>query len=843
MRISLNWLSDYIDISNIPADQIADNLTSLGLEVESIETVSSISGPVVVGEIVDAQQHPDADQLRVCKVNVGEPEPLEIVCGAPNAKIGVLACVAKVGSTLPGNFKIKKSKIRGVASYGMMCAEDELGISSMHDEIIELDSSTAIGTSVAKLYELEDTVLTLGLTPNRSDCLGYIGVARDLAAKLGIPLKTPDQSDIKLSQKLTTSSKIRVDVANSEDCPRFCALYVDNVSTACSPLKIRNRLEAAGMRSVNLIVDITNYVMLEYGQPIHAYDVKDIAGQKISVRTANNNEKITTLDGEIRTLETTDILICDNSQAIGIAGVMGGENSEVKDDTSAIVIEVASFNPRSIRKTAKRIGLHTEASHRFERGIDIEAAPEIAYRVASLIQAHTPDSPPEIANEMIDIYPSPRREKNIAIRTPRARQILGTATLTGPKIQDSLEALGIMLVDKTENDKRLLFRVPSWRNDIDREIDLIEEVGRIIGYDNIPYSMPLMEIGALPENPFIEFIDRSRIALAQCGFSETISFPFVSVKDFNYLRLPDGHFLKNTVKLTNPLSEESNFLQPTLLVNLLKALKHNHSHGTKACRIFEIGRAYLHTDESNTSGDAFSQLYRQQGLHFKNIPDQETRPIERNLICAIIDQPLKTKSWQSEKDVCADFFDIKSMFLQWLKNFTTGQPNFTPIDPNSTPYLHPNAAANITLNNQIIGTIGEIHPATALDYDLDPAHPPVVFEVHLDALFSSKPSEEKIESDLQKFPSVSRDFAYLVPEEISFEKFSEVIKSFPRKKFLNSFHLFDIYQGENISEGRKSMGFSFSFQSPKKTLSDKDVEKEINALQQWLSDQIQAEIR
>lgn len=414
MLVSLSWLNEYIDLTDLSIDAISKTLTSIGLEVEGIKSLKAITGDVVAGKILKAEQHPNADKLRLCTVDIGRGgEPLVIVCGAPNARAGIKVAVATVGSVLPGDFKIKESKIRGEKSVGMLCSESELGLSTEHDGIIELPEAVALGTSISKYFHMEDTIIEIGLTPNRSDCLGLIGLARDLAAKLGRNLKIPDDKKIAADSALKSDAHIKVVIEGEDDSRRFTALYVADVRAIPSPQWMRSRLLNTGMRPINLLVDATNYVMLESGQPIHAYDERDIGGKTLKVRRAKEGEVIKSLDEQDRKLVATDIVIADAEKAVGIAGVMGGANSEIKDDTKSIVIEVAHFHPSLVRKTSKRFALHTEASHRFERGIDVENTAWVARRVAGLIASATAeqkhdlklDIPPvRIAGSAVDVY-------------------------------------------------------------------------------------------------------------------------------------------------------------------------------------------------------------------------------------------------------------------------------------------------------------------------------------------------------------------------------------------------------------------------------------------------------
>ena len=844
MRVSLNWLNDYISIKNIAPKDLAATLTDLGLEVEAIEPINNITGTVVVGEVLEAEKHPDADSLKVCKVNIGEGDPLEIVCGAPNARAGIKACVATVGSVLPGNLKMKASKIRGVKSFGMLLAEDELGLSGEHDGIIELDKHIPIGTAITDLYPLNDTVLELGLTPNRADCLGYLGIARDLSAKLGIPVKMPKLGTSGRTPDVSSEASVKISVASDDDCPRFSAVYIKDLSTTASPAWVSKRLEAAGMRPINLIVDVTNYVMLEYGQPIHAYDERDVSGNHIQVRGAKSGEELKTLDGNTHKLTAEDIVIADDSGAIGLAGVMGGENSEVKEDTNTIIVEVAGFDPRKIRRTSKRLGLHTEASHRFERGTSLDVTADVCRRVGfllySLSQELGLETLPRVADDLIDFYPKPAVKAKIALRPSRVRKIIGMSSLTEDQMVTALESLQFSLLDRATD--RLLLEVPLWRQDVMREIDLVEEVGRIVGFDQVPYSLPQMEIGPLRENPFIAFIEKNRRSMALCGFSETISFPFVGSADLSKLQLADEHLFRQAVALANPLTEDINLMQSTLIPNLLKACENNRRHGVNGSRLFEIGRGYLAAKKDSIKDGYLSSL-TQPGKH--NNPKaaaEDNRRLESNLLAGIIDQPFSEKTWE-KAETTASFFHGKWAVLSWLKGFGQTDLTFTSIDPAELPFLHPGSAAVVSSGTHSFGYVGQVHPKTARAYGFDSTLAPIVFEFSLDRFMDVCTQRPSFDTEARRFPPVARDLAFVVDETVSHQNFVDTLAKFQRKRNLRDTQLFDLYRGENVGDGKKSMAYAFSFQSVKRTLNDKEVEKEVAELVKYIEAELGASLR
>lgn len=845
MRVSLNWLNDYIPIKDLPLETITSTLTSLGLEVEGTTAVEPWTGEVLVGQILETRRHPDAEKLQICQVDVGEAAPLTIVCGAANARNGLKVAVAKIGAVLPGDFKIKASKIRGEKSFGMLCSGMELGISDEHEGILELDPDLAIGSSIRDLYQLSDTIIEIGLTPNRADCLGYIGIARDLAAKLKRPLQIPEIDPAAFSKEIQTEQNVRIEIENEEDCARFTALYLDQIQVKASPLWVQKRLEHAGMRPINLIVDATNYIMLETGQPIHAYDIRDINNNLIKVRRAHEGERFTTLDGSTRQLHEDDIVISDEEQAIGLAGVMGGENSEVKDDTTAIVIEVAHFNSYLVRKTAKRHGIHSEASHRFERGIDIHQLDYVNRRVATFIQQLASElgleTNPRIADDLLNAGVTKPPLSRIALRLPRVRQITGIASLTLQDCIDYLESLGFKYLDRT--DERVVFEVPSWRLDIMREIDLIEEVARLHGYEKIPYTLPLMEIGFLPENTLIEFTDNIKVSLAEIGFHEIISFPFIGPQDLEKFLIPASHPYAQVVELANPLVEEQRYLRTSLSQSLLKALVENRRHGIVGSRLFECARNFYEFRSYEFTAE-YSQLtgLAKYGAHILGRGRKEDRPVERNCIAGCIDQPYRMKSWQ-HPETPANFYHGKAVVMKLLASFGIEQIELSAVDPLCLPWLHPKASASVKIGGEWAGYIGELHPKVADALGLDFKQTPVIFEVDVEAIWHESQVTRNFESESLRFPPVSRDIALVLPESISHADMTASLESFARRKNLKEMRLFDVYRGKNIESGKKSLAYSLTFQSARKTLTDQEVEKELNALLEHFRNTVSAELR
>ncbi|MFK7823000.1 MAG: phenylalanine--tRNA ligase subunit beta [Oligoflexales bacterium] len=843
MLVSLNWLNEYCDFSDLSPEIIAETLTQLGHEVEGSETIAPIPKGVIVGQIKTAAKHPGADSLQLCDVDVGAGELLKIVCGAPNARSGLKVAVATVGTQLAPDFKIKASKIRGEPSQGMLCSEKELSISEANEGILEITADWKLGSPIADYVNTDDIILDISLTPNRADCLSYVGLARDLAAKLGRTLRLPD---IKCgSGEFQTSEKVKVKIAADAGCARFTALAIEGVKSVAAPTWMQTRLKAAGMRPINLLVDVTNYVMLELGQPIHAYDKRYLEGGVIEVRSATLGETLSTLDGNTVELDPGDLLICDSTKSVGLAGIMGGANSEVKSDTSDLIIEVAHFFPTQVRKTSKRLGLHTEASHRFERGIHIENIDQVSLRVGTLLERcllEVGEQAPQVSCKLLDVYPAPQTPAKIALRLPRVRSFLNLHQLSLDDCVKHLSALQFKLIDKTT--ERMLFEIPGFRHDIVREVDLIEEVARLEGFEKVPYELPRMNITPNIEHPIIEFTDSVKLVLAQLGLTEAISFPFHSVHDYEKLRLKIGHPYWPTKELLNPLNEEMAFMQTSLIPGLLKASRLNRHHGHKGSRLFEVGRAFY--DFGAVTLDKkqyplFSDWDRDE-LHLTaKAHGEKSRPIERNLVAGIFDHLYREQGWDHAEEQ-AHFFHGKGVVEALCASFGLYCLEWHRPSESELPFMHPGACAKIISGSHVLGFVGELHPSSALDWELG-GESPVVFELDLEALYMAQDQKQDVDPRPRKFPAVIRDFALVVDEGLSYANLEKAVNEFPKKKNLKRMRLFDLYQGEHVESGKKSMAASFVFESLEKTLTDKEVEKESQNLLQWLKQRVGSELR
>nr|HRI47785.1 phenylalanine--tRNA ligase subunit beta [Ignavibacteriaceae bacterium] len=621
MKISLNWIQNFINLDGISTDEIVAKLTMSGLEVEEIIDQRRMYENFIVGEVIEKTKHPNADKLSLCKVNTGSLN-LDVVCGAPNVEQGQKIVLATEGAVVPqSGFKIKKTKIRGVESNGMICSEAELNLSNDHSGSIVLPENAVVGMSISKALNLDDVILEIAITPNRSDALSQIGVARDIAAIFGLEVQTPTQEN-DIQSGISINDLASIEVLDIENCPRYSAKVIQNLEVKESPEWLKTKVEAVGLRSINNIVDVTNFILFELGQPLHAFDLDNLSGKKIIVKKAGENNKFTTLDSKERTLLSDTLLICDAEKGVAIAGVMGGENSEVTQSTKNILLESAYFNPVSIRKTAKSLSLSTDASYRFERGTDPNITVIAVNRAAQLIQQVAGGT---IAEGVIDIYPNSIQEKKIVLRYSRVDKILGYK-IDIDSIDKILKALGFGLEKKT--DVSIDVTIPTFRPDIEREIDLIEEIARIDGYDNIP-TVPRVSIAIKKQEDETDYADNLRDISTSLGFYEIISNSLQSEKI--------ASVLGNPIKMLNPQSADMAYLRSSLIPGALLVLAKNINAGEKNIRLFEIGKVFNKKNNEINSFDDFTE--------------------EEKLIL-LVSGKAESKEWFSNERLY-DFYDIK----------------------------------------------------------------------------------------------------------------------------------------------------------------------------------------
>ncbi len=797
MKASLNWLREYVNIS-LPPSELAHLLTMAGFEVKAIESVGGWE-KVVIGEIKEINPHPNADRLHLVTVNLGEGEET-VVCGAPNLRIGDKVALAQVGAELIDpytgkQFRLKSAKIRGVISNGMICSEKELGISEDHSGIMVLPQEAPIGAELKDF--LGDTIFDLEVTPNRPDCLSIIGLAREIAALTKQGLKLPEIQYEETSSPI--GEKVSVEIEAPDLCPRYMASLIEEVKIAPSPPWMQRRLLACGMRPINNIVDVTNYVMLEYGQPLHAFDFSKIRGGRIIVRRADEGERIISLDGVERTLSGDMLVIADSERAVAIAGVMGGANSEVTEGTKSILLEAASFNPASIHYTSRSLGLPSEASMRFERGISSEMTLPALRRATELIASLGGG---RVAKGVIDAYPGRRERPKIAVSGERISRFLGTS-FSLEQIVGTLSSLGF---EVEEEGSELQVKVPYWRSDIHLWVDIAEEVARIIGYDEIPTTLLDKPLPKHKLEPMLALKKRVRNALTGFGFSEIISYSLVSLELLKKLSPQFSPPSPPPLRLVNPMSVEQEYLRPNLRASLLLALKENRKHEEGSIRLFELGRIYL-----PRGGD---------------LPD------ERELVSGILSGSRFEQFWQTE-DEEFDFFDIKGV-VEALLNRLGVEFAFKESRDEG---LHPVKQAVVISSEGELGILGEVHPKVLKAFEI--SEPVYLFEIDLDKLLPFA-TAHRVFKPIPRFPATIRDIAIVVERGVSHLRIVDIIKTFP---LVSEVLLFDIYTGKQVGEGRKSLAYRITFQSPTHTLRDEEVDKVQQQIVARLSEELGARLR
>jgi phenylalanyl-tRNA synthetase beta chain len=791
MKFTLSWLNQFISTEGITSAQIADKLTMLGLEVDSVEELFLELEKITTARIKEVKCHPDADKLTICEVDTGA-EIVQIVCGAPNVRTGMLTALARPGVTLPDGTKIKKAKVRGVISAGMLCSARELGLNNDHDGIIDLDVQMATGLSIAETLGLRDTMIEVDLTPNRPDCASVRGIAREVGSFTGGFLQPLVTKTTPLTGK---NLGYQVLIQAPDLCARYTARKLTNVTVGPSPQWMQQRLTAVGMRPINNIVDITNYVMLESGQPLHAFDFNTLKGGKVVVRRPAAGElTITTLDNNIRHLDDDMLLICDDERPVAIAGVMGGLDTEIVDSTTNILLESACFNPVSIRRTARKLGIPSEASYRFERGVDPNLADSALQRAVDLIVECTGA---KVDDDGADVYPGKKPLLQLPLRIERVCTLLGLK-LSPDEVANLLKSIEFSVV--ASDDKTLQVEVPSFRIDIEREIDLIEEVARLVGYNEIPISQPLIRMDYPKRDDLRTLRQEIERNLTAQGFFEAINYSFVANHHLDLCRLPEDDHRRRVTRLLNPLSEEQSIMRSMLLPSMLENVLRNINFQRSDIRFFEIGKVFEH-----------------QGA--------DTLPDERLQLCAVMSghrYPEAEPLYYSSQET--DFFDIKGAVANLFQVLGFGTSNISLVDHNSSfaqPYCDPNCAAIIMNDDKMIGALGSVHSETLKGFGIK--QPVYFFELDLQQLLSI-PRETKRFKALPRYPSVKRDISLVVPDSVPAGKLLQSIYG-QKQKYLESADIFDVYRGKPISSGYKSVAFSVTYRSATATLDDLSVDK------------------
>ena len=799
MKISFKWLQDYVNIA-LPPEELAHLLTMSGTETECVNNAGSNWDGVSVAQVKALDKHPDADRLLLATVDLGK-ESITIVTGAPNLEVGQKVPFAKVGTQLIDGYtgkvgKLKPAKIRGVKSEGMVCSEKELGISDNHEGIMVLPSDAPVGTPLADY--LGDTILDLTTTANRPDCLSVIGIAREVAALTDQEVHIPEI--VYNEPGALIDDQISIEILDPELCPRYCASLVTDVKVGPSPAWMQQRLLAGGMRPINNIVDITNYVMLEYGQPLHAFDYTEIKGKKIIVRSARDDESIFTLDGQERKLDQDMLIIADEKEPIAIAGVMGGAESEVIETTTTILLESANFNAGSIRRTSTRLGLRSEASSRFEKNINPELPP-IGLRRATQLFVELAGA--KAAKGIADAYPGKKEKPTILLQKDRVRRVLGV-DLNTEKVIAVLSSLGFTC-DKAGSSGDISVTIPYWRTDIRLPDDVIEEVARIIGYDDIPTTMLRGEIPAHAPTPLLDLKALVSDFLVGCGMQETINYSLVSRTALSKID-PQGQ-LPNAMRAANPMSSEQEYMRTSLRSGLLSTFSANEKHEQTGIKLFEVGRIYL--------------------------PQQNDLPEEREVLVGIIGGLRRESSWLS-KDNVLDFFDAKGI----LEILLTRLQLTAEYKQTEDQILLPGRTAQVIIDKQEVGTIGEVHPKIATTFDIS-SQPVILFEIDLKKILTLI-GETIIYKPIPRFPEIYRDLALVVDIGIDAGKVQDIIQSSP---LVSQVSVFDVYTGKQVPQGKKSLAFSVRYQSPQRTLTDEEVDKTQNKLIKRLEHELGATLR
>lgn len=802
MLVSYRWLQEYIDLTNFTPQEIAERLTRGGVEVDIIHKLNKGISGVVIGHVVDCKQHPNADKLNVCQVDIGEEEHVQIVCGARNVASGQKVAVAKVGAVLPDNFKIKKAKLRGEVSQGMICSLQELGIEGKlvqkeySEGIFVFPNDVTVGEDALSELNLYDEVLELDLTPNRADCLSMIGVAYEVAALLDRDVTFASPQYTPSAEK--TADYISVQVEAIEDNPYYGAKMIKGVKIGPSPLWLQNRLVAAGIRPISNVVDVTNFVLLEYGQPLHAFDYERLGSKEILVRRANEKEQIVTLDDEQRILSRDHLVITNGTEPVAVAGVMGGAFSEVQSDTTTILLEAAYFKNTTVRKGSKDLGVRSEASVRYEKGVDPLRVVKAAERACELIVQVAGG---EVLDGIVEVNYLQIQEKEIDISVDQINERLGTS-ITAEDVAMILERLRFSY---TRNDKQFSVKAPTRRQDITIQEDVMEEVARIYGYDHIPTTLPK---GVTTPGTLSDYQKKRRVVrrfLESCGLNQTITYSLTSPSKAKGL---DGEMSEVTsVQLAMPMSEDRSTMRTTLLPHLLDVIIYNKNRKVDDVFLYEVGSIFL-SDETVVT----------------------KQPVEQEMVAGAFTGLWNNHSWQGEKKA-VDFFVVKGVVEGLCKEL--GLSSFVSFSKGEQAGLHPGRTAFVYLNDKQIGVIGQLHPQLQKSLDLSPTY---VFQLHVEQLLSFETKDLRY-TTIPRYPSMTRDIALVVDESLEADKVRKVIEK-TGTSLLNKVHLFDLYQGEHLEKGKKSLAFSLTYLDPERTLTEEEVtnvhKKVLNALEEEL---------
>jgi phenylalanyl-tRNA synthetase beta chain len=794
MKISYNWLKQYVDV-NLPPAEVANRLTMAGNEVGGLQVIGGAWEGIVIGQILAVNKHPNADRLTLLDIDIGKGKET-VVCGAPNVAVNAKIAYAPVGSHLVNPQtnqpeKLKSAKIRGVVSNGMACSEKELGISVNHTGILILPPDAPVGKSLTEY--LGDVIFDLEVTPNRPDCLSVIGLAREVSALTGASLRLPDLAYPEMGAPITQD--VTVEILDPDLCPRYCASLITGVKIAESPEWMKKYLVSYGMRPINNIVDITNFVMLEWGQPLHSFDFTKLMGKGIVVRRARRGEKITSLDGIDRELSRDMLVIADKGRAVAVAGIMGGANSEISENTTSILLEAASFNPASVHYTGQTLGMPSEACVRFERGLSADLA-EIALKRATQLIIELGGG--TAAQGIIDVYPGKVERKPIRLTTDEIKRVLGFE-FNIDEMTQTLTALGFECQPNPVTSS-IVVKAPYWRSDINIPVDIIEEVARIRGYDKIPTTLLAQPIPRQNPAPITGLKRKVRSIMLGYGFQEIVSYSLISLEVLTKLTAQSRKPEPLPVHISNPMSLEQEFLRPTLRANLLTALAVNKAFLDDGLRLFELGKVYL--------------------------PKEASLPEEPDVLCGVIAGRRSESWWQSASEL-VDFYDVRGV-VEGLFNQLGVMARFESSTDES---LHPVHQATVVVEGKPVGVIGRVNPAVAGHFELpDNVY---LFELSLPLLASF--TGHRMYTAIPKFPPTIRDIALVVDINVPHQKIVDIIRTV---SLVTDVRLFDVYVGEQVPTGKKSMAYRLTYQSPNRTLTD----EEVNRVQQQILKRLAADV-
>lgn len=777
MFVPLKWIKDYVNIGDINVEALCDALVMSGSKVEAVKYLGEGIENVVVGKILEVCKHPDADKLFVTKVDVGT-ETIQIVTGANNIRQGQYVPIVLVGGLLSGGNRIEKGKLRGIESNGMMCSAKELNIPDkvipvdQKDGIFILDKEYPLGKDIKDVMGLNEHVIEFEITPNRPDCLSILGMAREVAATFNKTLKYPE---IVINEEVDDIHRIAsVDVRNKELCVRYVARAVKDVKIGPSPLWLQTRLMAAGMRPINNIVDVTNYVMLEVGQPMHAFDLDMVEKRLIIVNTAKEDEMFTTLDGVTRKLDNKMLMICDGNKPVGIAGVMGGENSEIIEKSTTILLESANFYSDNIRKTSKKLGLRTEASSRYEKGIDPNICLYAVNRACQLIEELEIG---KVVKGAIDIYPKKGETRVVEVRPHRVNALLGTDI----ELEEMLNILRRLEIKVECRNDIIEARVPTFRLDLLEEIDFVEEVARIYGFDNLPITLPKGNTQGLRTNGQI-IEDYAKNILTNVGLNEILTYSFVSPKGLNKIGVPEESIMRRAIRLINPLGEETSTMRTTMMPNMLEVLARNYNRNVENVKAFEIGRIFI--------------------------------PYELPVVRLPIERHTLSLGMYGDK---VDFYVLKGVIETLLSKMGIKDFEFSSEKNHST--FHPGRCASVINGNHLLGVFGEVNPDVCESYGIDTR----VYLGEMDFnIVMQLAKMDKVYKGLAKYPAITRDIAMVVKDEIFVKQIEDIIKE-NGQNLLESVELFDIYKGKQIQQGHKSVAYTLTYRAEDRTLTDEDL--------------------